>query len=114
MTIDEIIPILERWAETINAAEEALDLVSAAVGIAPEAPLPTAVYALIGLADQWAGDRIGTGEGWLEWYRLENDMGAAALDAGFDGVLKPVRTLDDLAALLVEDLAHSATEAADG
>ncbi len=104
MTTDEIVEVLERWAEAITAADEALDLLLQAVGCDPESPLFTAVHALIGLADEWAGERIGAGGGWLEWYRLENDMGARAREAGFDGVVKPVRTLDDLAALLAEDV----------
>ena len=114
MTPDEIIPILERWAEAITAAEEALELVQQAVGLESEAPLPTAVYALIGLADEWAGERIGAGGGWLEWYRLENDMGTRGHEAGFDGAVKPVRTLDDLAALLAEDVRRADAETAHG
>lgn len=110
MTPTDILPILQRWAETITAAEEAFEPVSESLGSVPEAPLPTALYALYGLADEWAGTAIGCGTGWIEWYRIENSMGERGHEAGFDGELKPIRTLEDLAELLAEDLRRADME----
>lgn len=107
-----ILPVLERWAGAITAAEEALDLIQAATGLEPEAPLPQAVYDLQGLADLWAAATLRAGEGWFEWYRLENKMGESALEAGVgDFQDRPIRNLQDFAELLVEDVRLADLEA---
>lgn len=110
----EILATLERWAEAVNAADEALDLLGQAVGTQPESPICTAVWDLMGLADQWAAQRIGTSEDWLEWYRIENDMGQRAHEAGWKDDMRPIRNLEDFAALLAEDVRRAAAEAAHG
>lgn len=110
----EILATLERWAEAVNAAYEALALLAKAAGSNPEAPICTAVFDLMGLADQWAALRIGTGEDWLEWYRIENDMGQRAHEAGWKDDMRPIRNLEDFAALLAEDVRRADAEAAHG
>ena len=108
----EILPVLQRWAETVTAADEALALLASAVGSEPEAPVPQAMYALQGLADEWAAERIGTSTHWLEWYRLENDMGERGHEAGWEDDMRPIRSLEDFAALLAGDIQRADAEAA--
>ena len=38
--------------------------------------------------------------GWLDWFIYENDFGEKALEAGLKEDLKPIKTLDDLRALI--------------
>jgi hypothetical protein len=40
---------------------------------------------------------------WLEWYIYDNDCGAAAMKAGFDKGVNPIKNSRDLAKLIVED-----------
>lgn len=41
--------------------------------------------------------------GWMSWFILENDYGASALEAGYDGKLKPIKTVDDLLELMDQE-----------
>lgn len=108
MNAAEIMPILQRWADAITAADAALELVQEATGLEPEAPLPTAVYCLQGLADEWAAERVGTAPDWFDWFRLENLMGERAHEAGWPGAMRHVATLEDFAELLAEDVRRAA------
>lgn len=114
--LPEIMAVLRRWEDAITGAEAALEALNAATGSNPEAPLPTAIYTLQGLADEWAAASIGTAVDWLEWYRLENDMGERGHEAGFasESSMRPIRTLDDFAKLLADDVARADAEAAHG
>ena len=104
MIAADIMPILQRWADAITAADQALAALQLSAGSQPEAPLPQAIFDLQGLADEWAAERVGTAAEWFDWYRLENDMGARAHEAGWDGDMRTIRTLEDFAALLEEDV----------
>lgn len=104
MNAAEIMPILQRWSDAITSSDAALDLLAEATGMEPEAPLPSAVYSLQGLADEWAAERIGTAPDWFDWYRLENLMGERAHEAGWPGAMRNISSLEDFAALLEEEL----------
>lgn len=107
-----ILPVLERWAAAISAADEALSSLRAVTGMEPEAPLPQAVYDLMALADGWAATSLRAGLGWFEWYRLENGMGERRLQAGVgDFEIRSIRTLQDFAALLAEEVRLADAEA---
>ena len=41
--------------------------------------------------------------GWMSWFILENDYGASALEAGYGGNLKPIKTVDDLLWLMDQE-----------
>ncbi|PJK00798.1 hypothetical protein CO641_02170 [Lysobacteraceae bacterium NML91-0213] len=111
--VSTILPVLDRWAGAITASDHALDLIQAATGLEPEAPLPQAVYDLQGLADLWAASAVRAGESWFEWYRLENQMGERALRAGVGFEFRPIRTLQDFAELLAAEIRQADAEAAD-
>lgn len=104
MNAAEIQPILERWAAAITQADKALEPLRLATGMHPESPLSNAVHTLLDLADHWAAECIGVAPDWLEWYRLENKMGARGHEAGWDDDLRVIRTPHDFAELLAEDL----------
>lgn len=40
---------------------------------------------------------------WIGWHIYENDCGAAKMEAGYDGIVAPIKTSRDLAKLIVED-----------
>jgi len=109
MTPQDILPILQRWADAVTDAAEALDALRQVTGCCDEeAPIAVSIWSLCGIADHWAAECIGTAPDWMEWFRLENDMGAGGRSAGFDGDLRQIHTLQDFADLLAEDCRRAA------
>lgn len=102
-TVDDVMPMLRRWAEVVEDVEEQMGTLGEIFGAEPESPMFTAVYAAVGLATEAVAAVLGCSQEWLEWYALENEMGQKGLEAGFSTV-RPIRNLDDLAQLLVEDI----------
>jgi hypothetical protein len=49
---------------------------------------------------EWANDE----DGWLYWYWLENKMGRGGLEAGYDGELAQITSLEELTNLIIEGL----------
>lgn len=39
---------------------------------------------------------------WIEWYIYENDCGDRGFEAGYDGMKKPINSVDDLVELIRE------------
>lgn len=99
----KILPILTKWAKVIMQATAAADQLNA-VGMQPEAPIIGALWAATDALTAATEREIWTASGWLTWYAWENAMGANALEAGYDGELREIRTLDDLAWLIGKEL----------
>lgn len=108
MKAAEIQPILERWAAAVTRADKALEPLRLATGMHPESPLSNAVGELLTLADHWAAECIGVAPDWMDWYRLENKMGARGHEAGWDDDVRKIHTLHDLSELLAEELRRAA------
>ena len=66
--------------------------------------LPDVVWRTFSLYSNMLSKLLGddTDDTWLDWYCYENDMGKKGYDAGFDGEVKPIKTLEDLADLIIE------------
>ena len=47
-----------------------------------------------------AAQLIGDDQDWLEWYIFENNCGEKGLEAGYDGQMKPIKSIDDLLELI--------------
>lgn len=45
---------------------------------------------------------IGDDDKWVEWYIYENDCGGRGFEAGYDGIKKPINSVDDLVELIRE------------
>lgn len=91
----EILAALFRWEarrldmERIRAAWRAVG------GTSPEAPILEAMVLLFDSYTDTLAELLGAGD-WLQWFWIENDGGAKGLQAGYDGDLREIRTLDDL------------------
>jgi hypothetical protein len=109
MVAADILPILRRWQAVLVGLDDALEPLRSATGIAPECPINAAIYAAIGLCNEWAAQRIGCEVSALEWWWLENDFGERGHEAGSaDGASfppRPMRTLADYADLLAWEVA---------
>lgn len=101
MTKDEKLELLKTWQAAIENMQKNLEPLEKALMFAPEAPLIEAIHTLQDACTQATGMALGGDEaGWMSWYWLENGMGSKKYDAGYDGELKPIETLDDLLWLL--------------
>lgn len=110
MTAAVILPHLQRWADVVTDLDSAMDALDEVTGCNPESRLRTAIYAATGLANEWAAAQCNTTRGWIEWYWLENNMGAAGMEAGFDGQLRKIETLEALAAMIAEHTRRATAE----
>lgn len=101
---------LKRWAEAVEAADQHFDAMVDLMGLEPEGPTLTVVYALQGALTnataELVGDSVG---GTVSWYWLDNDMGRKGMRAGRDGDMREIRTLEDLLWLL-DPCGHAATD----
>ena len=100
----EVMEILTKWAKVITQANDATDKLNA-VGMSPEAPILEALWAATEGLTRAVEMRLGIASpGWLDWYATETDMGSKGLEAGYDGDIRPIRTMEDLAWLVEMEL----------
>jgi hypothetical protein len=88
--------LLKEWKEQIQHSESALDRVREAVGLDFDGPMNVAVCELQVAYTKAVAMLVGDRAEWLEWYWLENVMGAKAHPAGPSGKTRPIKTIDDL------------------
>lgn len=97
------IAMLEAWQDQHTAVCALLDGIEASpIGLDPNGLLFNTVW---NLSDHYTfalTKLVGDNGKWLEWFQAENEMGARGREAGYDGALKPVETLDDLYELIAE------------
>lgn len=94
---------LQRWIDATKAADEHFDALVDIMGLEPDGPTLTAVYALQGALTAATADLVGDHTQWLEWFWTENGMGATGIAVPLGdgkGGTKPIRTAEDLAWLL--------------
>lgn len=91
---------LQRWIDAMQAADEHFDSLTDIMGLEPEGPTCTAVYALQGALTAATADLVGDSVQNLEWFWTENGMGSKAQPAGPVGAFRPIRTSEDLAWLI--------------
>ena len=94
--------ILTDWHRNITETDELLDPVIDALQLEPESPVCTARAQLQGALTRATAELLDDSAEWLEWFHLDNEMGAKGLEAspGKDVPLRPVRTLEDLAQIM--------------
>ena len=104
MTKQERLTLLKQWQLQHDALDKSWQKMIDGIGIPlVESPLWDATWKLFAEYTVVLGDMIGDTD-WLEWYWLENSMGQGEKLAGFDGKLKPTRSLNDLERLIREGL----------
>jgi hypothetical protein len=97
MTQDEKLAALQRWHDAITASDAHLDALDNLVGLMPEGGLRTAVQVAQDALTDATCELVGDDGGWLDWYRLENAMGASGhIASPRRGESKPIITLADL------------------
>jgi len=101
--IKAMLPHLERWAAHKAELEKQLDALHQVTGGGVEAPLPDAIWRLWDTYTDAVAKLVGDTTEWLNWFSMENDMGAKGLEVhSLGGRSKKIRTLRDLAAVIAD------------
>lgn len=103
-----ILAQVREWGALIASTEKTChDLVSL-VGLQPESPIITAISTLQERVNKLTSDAIGDEFQWLNWFWLENGMGAEKKKAspGRDIEPMPIATVEDLAWLVASSKTH--------
>lgn len=88
--------VLQRWEKAIKQADDHFDALTNLMGIHPEGQTLSAVYAMQDALTKATAELVGDSHEWLVWYWTENDMGARGHQAGPEGCMRPIRSLQDL------------------
>jgi hypothetical protein len=109
MTETNILVQLKRWQEAMAESEHRISELSALAGSTPDAPLPTAVYGLMGTYTHTVADMIGWDEATLTAWWLDHNFGERPMKIGFAGeALLSIDSIEALAAFIAEDLRRAA------
>lgn len=94
--------ILAAWYLNITKTNALLAPVIDALDLPPESPVCAALFQLQGALTRATAELLDDSAEWLEWFHLDNEMGAKALEAGpgNGAPLRPIRTLEDLAQVM--------------
>lgn len=103
LTTDHKVAILCTWVAHIQAMDHQRDALEAVVGSYPESPLNDAIGDLQSGYTRAVAKLVGDAAEWLDWFRFDNQMGVAGMEAGPNGKLRPIKTVEDLVWFLETD-----------
>ncbi len=100
MKKEKMLELLEQWKSNYISLSEVNDKVYDIF----EATLPDACWETFDLYTDTLSELLGDtmNDTWLSWFCFENDMGAKGYEAGYDDNLKPIKSLEDLADLIIQ------------
>lgn len=109
MSLDAMERAVRDWHERMTEISGCMQALDELVGVVPESPLSTALWAMNG-GYMGALDAAWQVGGWLEWWWLECDLGARPKEAklGKDAEFRKISTIDDLVQLLRDEQAGTA------
>lgn len=95
--------LLGQWQKMHAGLETLFDGLKPSLGCVAESPLFETTWKLFDAYTSALSAQLGdtTPEPWMQWYAFENGMGSKKYPAGYDGKLKPVKSLADLYRLIV-------------
>ncbi|GAB4059234.1 hypothetical protein [Uliginosibacterium sediminicola] len=98
----QCIALLTEWQGVIEELNAQHAVLRKALLVQLECPVIAAANTLVSSYTQAVSVIVGcdVADDWLEWYALENDFGRKGFEAGYDGKLRPIRTLQDLLDLI--------------
>ena len=92
--------LLGDWQKHHTAMDRLFKGSAMYIGLDPNGPMFETVWALFDAYTSTLSVEVGDFDGWLEWYYIENDMGANEMQAGYDKQLIAIQSLDDLYRLI--------------
>ena len=103
MTKNQKLEALKNWQHSINKFDDDFFPMIDFIGLSSDGLLVQIVYELQNQLTEMTGLVVGDKEKWLEWYWKENNMGEEAKEAGYNGNLKKISTINDLLELVEQD-----------
>lgn len=94
--------LLIDWKVRYEQMEKLLAGLLPVFGCHPESQLHETLWFLFDGHTTTLARLLGDEGGWLEWFCHENDMGAKGHEAGYDGDMRPIKTLEDLYMLITD------------
>lgn len=109
MTSGDLPVALRKWHEAMRECDARMDELAALTGPVSESPLGDAVYRLMGAYTEALADAIGFSDEYMMAWWTEHQFGGRPMSIGFCGEpVRSLKTIDDLAAFIAEDLERSA------
>jgi len=102
-TKPEALALLKKWKADHDRAKKMLDDIKAVIGLYEKSPLSDSVWFMFLGFTESLGLLLGDKSSWLIWFYIENDMGREGRHAGYDGKTKPIKTVNQLYALIVKE-----------
>lgn len=96
----EKLKMMNNLFTAIDAVHAQLDALRSTLNPDPGCALYNAVFELLNVAISSTSAAIGDSCEWLDWFVNENDCGRKEHEAGYEKRLKPIRTVEDLLALI--------------
>jgi hypothetical protein len=106
---ENTLTLLREWQKHHDALVSLMDGIEATIGLAPDGPMYDTVWKVFDAYTNTLAVEVGDYCSWLEWHYVENDMGAKAMEAGYDKKLCKIKTLVDLARLIEESRKRKGT-----
>ena len=104
LTRKQKIHLLDDLIAAHDAVHAQLDELKHTLDPYPDCPLYNAIFGLLNVAIMATAEAIGGSAGeWLDWFVHDNDCGRKAYEAGYEGRLKPIRTVEDLLDLIEQE-----------
>lgn len=94
--------MLNEWQRKCQTLEIQQAALVKALHVDPGAPLLEAGYDVVNAYTRAMSALIGDTAEWLEWFAMENSYGRKGHEAGFEGRMRPIRTLSNLLDLIEE------------
>ena len=90
---------IREWAARMTELEKQVAALQTLVGPIVETPLGDAIWRM---AEAYTEATDPTDEGWLDWYWLENNLGAKGLScsSGEGEPMKPIHNIEDMIEVL--------------
>lgn len=96
MTNEERKELVQKVVDRHAAISDVFDDLGRIVGCCAESPLFDGVWDVFELLIETTSALIGDKCEWLAWYINENGSGAKRYEAGFDGQMRRIGSVDDL------------------
>lgn len=100
LTRQQKIHLLDDLIAAHDAVHAQFDALKLTLDPDPGCPLYNAVFELLNVAISSTSAAIGDSCEWLDWFVNENACGRKEHEAGYEKRLKPIRTVEDMLALI--------------
>ena len=100
MTRQQKLHLIDDLIAAHDAVHAQLDALRGSINPDPGCPLYNSIFELLNVAIVSTSAATGDNGEWIDWFINENDCGRKAYEAGYEGRLRPIRTVEDLLDLI--------------